>query len=63
MGLKTGDIGGIGGTAYDRLDAWGDATITWDAANGGLKIDKGLYSQSYISANGAPSAQNISETE
>lgn len=30
----------------------GDATITWDATNGGLKLDKGLYSTSYLSALG-----------
>ena len=52
----------VNGTIRVTAIRIGDATITWDAANGGLKIDKGLYSQSYISANGAPSAQNISET-
>ena len=31
----------------------GKATITWDEDNGGLKIDQGLYSTSYLSAKGA----------
>lgn len=31
----------------------GDAYITYDSANGGIKITKGLYSESYISAKGA----------
>lgn len=42
----------VNGTARVTALRIGDATITWDAANGGLKIDKGLYSESYLSALG-----------
>lgn len=36
----------------------GDAMITYDSVNGGLKIDKGLYSESYVSAKGADTDTN-----
>lgn len=48
----------VEGTARVSALRIGDATITWDATNGGLKVDKGLYSQSYISALGITQSDN-----
>lgn len=42
----------VNGTTRTTKQVIGDCTISWDAANGMLKFDKGLYSEGPVSARG-----------
>lgn len=50
-GVFSGTLNVIGLATFNSIKI-GDATLTYDSANGGIKIDKGIYSDSYVSAKG-----------